>query len=356
MKPKISIIVPIYNVEEYLSVCLDSLCNQTYSNIEILCVNDGSIDDSERILESYVAKDKRIKFFTQKNAGLATARNVGLENATGKYIMFCDSDDYYQPNMCEEMINCIQSNDVDLVICACDFVIDVENNKRSLEYFHLKYFGKWPLTDIIKATTNVVVWNKIFKLDIIQKYHIKFPDGCYPAEDTAFTYSYLSVSKSIFSLNKQLYNYRIRKNSIMEKIYFQKQNKQLFSYIDVFVFVINFLKRNNLFEENKWILKMFDDNIRYVSKLLSEEDYKRYLKLLKKKVLSHYKSSDLINYQSFSEKTKRRLWGLVKEVIVQNEKEYFFCKIPIFKKIHLTTRRKYYLFGIQFYHKKIKNK
>lgn len=101
-KPLISIIVPVYNTEQYLSKCLDSLINQTYKNIEIICVNDGSTDNSADILNEYDKKDKRVRMISQKNCGLSATRNTGLKNCCGEYVMFLDSDDWIDFDTCEK--------------------------------------------------------------------------------------------------------------------------------------------------------------------------------------------------------------------------------------------------------------
>ena len=105
MQPKISVIIPVYNVEKYLRECLDSIVNQTFKDIEIICVDDGSTDKSLEILREYEQKDKRIIVISQPNKGVSTARNIGMQQATGKYMMFVDSDDYITQNACELIYN-----------------------------------------------------------------------------------------------------------------------------------------------------------------------------------------------------------------------------------------------------------
>ena len=125
----ISIIVPIYNAEKYLNRCIDSLVNQTKKELEIILINDGSTDSSEDIINSY--KDSRIKHFSNKNQGIGKTRNFGLKKATGKYIMFCDSDDYLEKDTCEEMFKKIEEDNLDLVIC--DFFIETDQGKIKKE-------------------------------------------------------------------------------------------------------------------------------------------------------------------------------------------------------------------------------
>ena len=173
-QPIISIIVAAYNAEKYLPECLQSLVGQTYQNIEILCINDGSQDTTLDIISKWAEKDSRIKIFSQKNLGVGATRNVGLEHASGQYLMFCDADDFYQPNMCEEMLRTITENSVDLVMCDTN-VIEYDKNhgrkKGDINHFHLHYKGYFYLIPWLKSKVNVVIWNKIFRMDIIKKYN-----------------------------------------------------------------------------------------------------------------------------------------------------------------------------------------
>jgi glycosyltransferase involved in cell wall biosynthesis len=123
-QPLISIIVPVYKVEKFLSKCVDSILNQTYRNIEIILIDDGSPDNSPAICDEYAEKDNRIKVIHQRNAGLAGARNAGLAICRGEYIAFVDSDDYIEPNMMEAMLNAAVNNDCDIVRCNCATIKD----------------------------------------------------------------------------------------------------------------------------------------------------------------------------------------------------------------------------------------
>lgn len=379
LMPKISIIIPVYNAEKYLSKCLDSLLSQTLKNIEIICVNDGSQDDSYQIMQNYARGDKRIKIFTQNNSGPAEARNVGLKNAHGKYLMFCDSDDFYNQDMCQCMLDAIEKNNADFVMCDCNLVIENGNTynrtEASLNYHHLKYSGRYNLVNPLKADINVLLWNKIFRMDIIHKYNIKFPKGL-ESDDNAFVYQYLAVSSSFFGLPQKLYNYRILENSVMGKIYTQKQTKHLFDYIDVFVFTLEFFKKHNIFANNKWLLKIFQNNIVHVSQFFSENEKKMYLQQLKEKVLSYFNEEEIRDYpllynctqgnlsniiqfayanQESGLKVKKYFWGLLKKVKNTNKKEYYICGLKILKKKFDTNKCKYYVLGIKIYEKKIQN-
>ena len=129
---KVSIIVPVYNVEKYLSKCLESLINQTLKDIEIICVNDGSTDNSLSILKEYANKDSRIKIIDKQNEGVSVARNTGIEVATGEYLIFVDSDDYLVENACEKALNTIEHNNSDICIFGHYDLVDEKLVKSSV--------------------------------------------------------------------------------------------------------------------------------------------------------------------------------------------------------------------------------
>ncbi len=250
---KISIIIPVYNVGKFLDKTLNSLINQTYKNIEIICVNDGSTDNSLEILQKFTEKDKRIKVLTQPNSGPATARNNGLENMTGKYVMFCDADDWFEPTMAEEMINAIEENNADFVVCDTNVVDEFEGidrcdsrNGYKISYEGLKKFNSFQEIQNVSFT----LWNKIFKKSIIDKHNISFPDGNYYYEDTAFTFQYLLASNHAFFINKKLYNYfRRDEGSLMQ--HYSAVLKNPFGRAGLLHFIYGKLKENKVIEQ-KW--------------------------------------------------------------------------------------------------------
>lgn len=220
----ISIILPVYNSEKFIGRTLTALCNQTYKNIEVLCIDDGSEDNSLKIIREYEAKDIRIRVFTQKNSGPARARNVGLENIRGEYTMFCDSDDWYDPEMCEIMLRTIKEKKVDFVMCQARIHQMVINQMGmdKIIYERIRHKGLHFLNDYLRKDINVFLWNKIFKTAIIKFYEIDFPDG-YEHDDVAFVYEYMCSSLLYFGIEKELYNHVIRENSIMDNTYNKNQ-------------------------------------------------------------------------------------------------------------------------------------
>lgn len=276
---KISIIVPVYNTKKYLTRCLDSLVNQTFQDIEILCVNDGSTDGSLEILKSYEEKDRRVKVFNQKNSGPATSRNTGLKNATGEYLMFCDSDDWYELNMCERMLDTIREHNVDLVMCN-RIPHFGQGCHRSVTANNITAFSVLKIDDELRKKTNVLLWNKIFKKSFVDDFKISFPDG-YEHDDAAFLYQYISVAKNFYYLDELLYNYYIRKNSIMDNFHKDKNHRKKDLVLSMECF-FNFLLRNNLFEKmEKFYIDRLKVRVLWSAKYLNNRDKKTVKKLLR---------------------------------------------------------------------------
>lgn len=242
--PVISIIIPVYNAGKYLGKCLHSLCRQSLSDIEIICVNDGSSDDSLDIINNIAVTDKRIISLTQPNSGPARARNLGLQHARGKYIMFCDSDDWYEPNMCQIMLSRISSSDI--VVCNANVIDETPDTTRTdaIGYYKNRYTGIKTITKFIIRQTNVVLWNKIFKKDIIDQYGITFPDGR-EYDDDCFYLQYMSVIQTADFCNEKLYNYLRRNDSIMGKVC-SKKDKSIFDRLYAAKHYYDFICRHNL--------------------------------------------------------------------------------------------------------------
>ena len=204
----ISIVVPIYNAEKYIKKCIDSLVEQTKKELEFILVNDGSTDNTEKIIKTY--KDKRIKYFKNKNQGIGKTRNFGTEKTTGKYIMFLDSDDYLDINACEELYKKAEKEKSDLVIC--DFYKVYENNvveEIKLPNFKSTTLKKSPnlLLDI-----NLAPWNKLYKSELIKDNNLTFVENL-KYEDAPFVSNALDKATKISKVNKCLNYYVIHGNS-----------------------------------------------------------------------------------------------------------------------------------------------
>ncbi|MBR5851395.1 MAG: glycosyltransferase family 2 protein [Bacteroidaceae bacterium] len=207
--PDISVIVPVYNAEKYLHRCIDSILAQTYIDFELLLINDGSKDNSGAICDEYAAKDARVRVFHKENGGVSSARNCGLDNATGKYICFIDSDDWVDANYLEELI---PNEGEDMVVCA--FMYD------TMETF--------PLSDIVRDKQNIESvlhilldhmavcspWSKILCRDIIERNHIRFDTKVCAGEDMLFICDYFSSGiNKIRTISFPLYHYYITDNA-----------------------------------------------------------------------------------------------------------------------------------------------
>lgn len=219
----ISVIVPVYNVCDYLKEAIDSVLNQTYKNLEIILVDDGSIDGSEDIIEEYSKKDDRIKCIHQKNQGLSAARNVGLENAHGEYVFFFDSDDYLHSQIFDILINVLNETNSDIVI-ASHCKGEVVNSKwKEKSYFGMNFEvrdGKYWITENVLYSNEYTsvdmccAWGKLYKRKMFDS--TLFPIGKL-REDEFTTYKLFYMSQKIAYYGQPLYFYRQRDGSIMNK-------------------------------------------------------------------------------------------------------------------------------------------
>ena len=199
--PKISIIVPVYNVEIYIDKCLKILTEQTLRDIEIIIVNDGSLDKSEEIIEKYVKENPtKIKYYEKENGGLSSARNYGLEYATGEYIAFLDSDDYVETNMYEEMYNLAKKENADMV--ECDFIWEWEYGKKIFDKRR-----EYKTKEEMMKKPRVVAWNKIYKRKIINKYFVH-----YTQREDSITNKQTQKVEDIFKILDSIFDYYIDQN------------------------------------------------------------------------------------------------------------------------------------------------
>ena len=205
---KISIIVPVYNVENYIRRCVDSLLAQTFTDIEILLIDDGSKDCSGSICDEYALKDDRIRVIHKANGGVSSARNAGLDNAIGKYIMFCDPDDYVEPTWCEKLFDAIESSGGFFACCGYNCV-GLSGEIKQKKYIQNENLGPAEkLIDLYSTELLQSVWSKIFALTIIKQKNMRFDEAINKAEDVIFVLQYLRTKVcDISSVPEALYNY-----------------------------------------------------------------------------------------------------------------------------------------------------
>lgn len=256
----VSVIVPVYKVEKYVENCLKSICGQTYSNLEIIIVDDGSPDYSIDICLKIAKSDKRIKIIRKDNGGLASARNAALDIASGKYIVCVDSDDWIESDMVESMKNDLEKYDVDMV--ACDFYIDyngLSKYKKSKESEYIVLDRNEAMVyAMLPSQYYGFAWNKMYKRNLIgmQRYNENFRKG----EDSPFTCEYINKCKKVIYHRKPLYHYRSDTVSITRSIFAPWKMSVLDSYKSIIKMLI----------ENGYSSDIVDiQRVRYANQLLS---------------------------------------------------------------------------------------
>lgn len=239
MKSLISIIIPVYNIDEYLRICLDSVAKQTYKNLEIILVDDGSTDLSGEICDEYASIDSRIKVVHKKNGGLSDARNVGLDICTGEYIGFVDSDDYIDENMYKKLYEAAEKNDADMV--ACRMIRVINGNKISESKFEDKIFTdkesmiRHVFTGGARTVSPCV---KIVKRNVME--NIRFPKG-QNWEDAYIIIDIINNTSKMIILGEALYYYRMRLGSITQILHW---NKHMWDGIITYHHIYDVVERN----------------------------------------------------------------------------------------------------------------
>lgn len=220
MNPLVSIIVPVYKVEEYLDECVESLVNQTYRNIEIILVDDGSPDNCPKICDDWVARDDRIKVIHKSNGGVSSARNEGLKVACGEWIWFVDSDDTVEINALEELVK--YTNEVDLIVFNSKTEEFYTKDDRFFKDYYFEYqFGFEP-------------WNKLYKKSIIENNHLEFDTQESVGEDLLFNITYYQYANTYKFTISKYYNYRVREDSAMQSNNEMRLEQQLRLYAKIY--------------------------------------------------------------------------------------------------------------------------
>lgn len=261
---EVSIVIPIYNVEKYLNRCIESVINQTFSEIEVIALNNGSTDNSLNILKEYAKRDKRIRIIDNDNIGVSEARNIGIMEAKGKYIVFVDSDDWIDSNMIEILYKNISINSCDLVMCT--YVREFENHSKE-KVFNLPevnlYVDNEVKEQLLRKLVGPVgkelsnpeyldalgtVWAKIYKASMLKEKYLRFVDlrEIGSGEDTLFNIYVFNEVNKVILLNKPMYHYwRGNSNSITSRYIpnFVEKRRNYFNYMK------DFIKNNNLGNE-----------------------------------------------------------------------------------------------------------
>lgn len=253
---KISVVIPVYNVEKYLSECLDSVINQTYKNLQIILVDDGSTDFSGKICDVYAEKDNRITVVHQKNAGAGAAKNTGLELIDGEYFSIIDSDDYIELDMYEKMVNSLEKYNADIVQCLFRnvYVDDSFDRKYKIKGNYPKVLtSKIFLKEYLYDWKYAIFANKVFKSSLLKD--IRFPVGR-KIDDEFFTYKLVCNAKKVVNIDNILYNYRMRKTSVMNE---NNSDRLIYDRIDCFIERYNYVSDIYPSLKKKYNLKLYDD-------------------------------------------------------------------------------------------------
>lgn len=364
---KVSIIIPVYKVEEYLHQCLDSVVGQTLRDIEIICVNDGSPDNCDKILQEYAAADDRIKIINQENAGLAAARNTGLPAATGEYVGFLDSDDWVSLDFYERLYNIAKHYDADVAGGGTAYMY---GDKKKHEFVHQWCFrthapvrdGIWHRRDLCHACA---CWNKIYRREFIAAHGLRFPHGKL-VEDFPFTFMANVLANKIVMDDAVDYFYRQRTDSIMGNA---KVNRAAHHAFDNHLLVFDLIDKVDASAKEKILWRKIAaefllDNMLGWMNMADDES--------REELFKRYKEFVTATDWNGNEFLDARQWGIIKVVPnatnlsnLQDHRQYwrvfgisvamryyspavqkyFVLGMPILKTKHRLKYRRHYLFG-----------
>jgi len=305
---KFSIIIPVYNVEQYLEKCLDSVLKQTYKYFEVIIVCDKCSDNSEKIVDSYIKKSKKFKKIYAEHTGLAEAKNLGIEHVKGDYILFLDGDDYIERGLLEK-INKNLTMDLDLIRFQAR---DILNNEK-IEYLEKSF----DTIDGLRAFDEIVTYHYIenswlyaYRTSFWKKHNFKFMSGCI-AEDYGLTPLIIASAETIKSISYIGYNYVQRENSLMNNKDYSKKIKKMDDMLLQASFIKNSLKN---IENSNNIIRFINNSLIYYSTTLSKDDYKKYYKLLKEQRCFDYLISNNLKQK-------------IKNFIIRNNPWFFYHHI-----------------------------
>lgn len=238
----VSVLIPVYNVEKYLRRCLDSIISQTFTDIEIICVNDGSTDDSLKILYEYAHKDNRIKIIDKYNNGLPSARNAGLDAAKGKYVAFVDSDDYASPKMIEKLYKTAEDKGSEIVICGANLFPETPVPPKWLTDSLSppnKHFNHGDASLIFnEPSARPFIWRCFVKRDLIERHHMRLAEDIRIGEDNAFQFRLYPVANGITMISDRLYNYCwYREGSMMNTLVYHNIENKFLSHLNMIRYI-----------------------------------------------------------------------------------------------------------------------
>lgn len=289
--PKVSIIVPIFNNEDYLRECLESIRNQSFKYFEVICVDDGSTDSSARIVDYFAKKDLRFHYLFQQNQGAGSARNLGIEKSRGEFLMFLDGDDIFEPEFVEKMYEKVYTYDADIAICKANKLRGTEIKKaRYIDFNILQGRKSLKLSEIPEKAFQIfqlVPWNKIYRADFVKKEGIRF-QNLKNSNDTFFVGSCLLLAKKISIVNKALVNYRIHETSLV-----RKKDEYPLCFLEALAAIKQLMLKKEIFStyEKSYINRVVD-NIFWNYRQIKEETQRQ----INSEVIAFCKSEKLDKY------------------------------------------------------------
>lgn len=331
---KFSIIMPVYNVEKYIETAIKSVLNQTYENFELLIINDGTIDNSMKIVSKYQNKDDRIKIYNKQNGGLSSARNYGLKYATGQYICFIDSDDYIEDTMLEKLNDEISVKKYDMLIYG--YNIDILNsNEQKIESEKIIeksfIFSRKNSQNLNFKNISMIgyAWNKCYKYELIKNNSLKFEEGTSYIEDIVFNNSFFKISKDIKVMDTSLYHYIQRNRETLGRKSYKNMLELDLRYsklLEEILLSLNNTKEQveeiiwqTLFERIKWSITVIISDRYNSGKLLLLRNYFKYLK-------DNY--CMFLKNPEFNKKDKIIIWFAKKNLVFS-----FYCLGKLFVKV-----------------------
>jgi len=327
MGEKISVIVPVYNVEQYLERCAESIINQTYKNVEIILVDDGSTDNSGKLCDELAKKDERIKVIHKENGGVSEARNIGIDSATGEYVIFIDSDDYINEEMLSELYSQIKKENADVSVCG---VMNVYENNHTPQARNINEYlilnNEEFLREYLKGErVPGGIWNKLIKASIAKT--IKFPVGRI-YEDAYYHYELIKLAKRYVVTTKPLYNYYHREGSLTEGCY----KKRDLSCIDIYTKFYDYALNNALSTKEEAFFRLSYSYFVILDKMLLQDDYKKIEDY--DEIVGFLKKNAFKIFRNNIFRTGRRIAAITLLINIKLYRMLLFKNIKNSKKVH----------------------
>lgn len=302
----ISVIIPVYNIQQHLRECLDSVLGQSYPHLQVICVDDGSTDESPAILAEYAQKDPRVQVIRQQNAGPGAARNTGLEAATGEYVIFLDSDDWFEPDFLEQMVDTAQREGADVAICrAVEFDTNSGRELPSEWMMKKQYlpgklaFAPQEMADHLFQFTYGMPWDKFYRRELLTSSSIRYP-ALKNSEDLAFVYPTLLAATRIAVVDEVLIHHRINRMASVSN----SRCGQPEAPYEAFQIVKEYLEQHQLMDTYRrsflnWAMEFL---VWHISNMSQRDIQRQYLRTLRRQWLPqlHFEEHPASYYESKS--------------------------------------------------------